>query len=208
MSPFAADGAAALGTSAPCDFDHVSSDVPKRPTYDFAREATRPLHLVRTGQPNPRPRAILVLLSIGLPLLAGCGEQRPTRVSVSGQVLIDGEPLTFGHIRFIPKGARPSEGKLDEDGRFTLTCYDDKDGAVLGVHKIEVSASEPLSPTQIRWHAPKKYANFMTSDLQQEITGATDDVVIRLTWDGGKPYVEGAPEAKSGPRRVPRRGQD
>ncbi len=86
--------------------------------------------------------------------------------------------------------ARPSGGKLDKDGRFVLECYDGNDGAVLGTHRIEVAASEPLGPTRIRWHAPKKYADFKTSGLTQEITGPDNALVIHLTWAGGKPFVE------------------
>ena len=36
--------------------------------------------------------------------MAGCGDGRPTRVPVSGQVLIDGAPLTHGYVRFTPAG--------------------------------------------------------------------------------------------------------
>ena len=50
--------------------------------------------------------------------LCGCRDGRPTRVPVAGRVLIDGEPLGHGHVRFVPEGARPSGGLLDGDGRF------------------------------------------------------------------------------------------
>lgn len=120
----------------------------------------------------------------------GCGDGRPTRVPVAGQVLIDGKPVAHGGIMFVPEGARPSGSQLDKEGRFVLECYDGKDGAVLGKHRIEIAASEPLSPTRIRWHAPKKYADFKSSELTEEITGPIDSLVINLTWAGGKPFVE------------------
>jgi len=140
--------------------------------------------------------------------VSGCGENRPNLAKVSGQVLIDGQPLEFGHVRFIPTGARSSDGKLDETGHFTLTCYDGDDGAVLGVHRIEVSSGEPLNANQMRWHAPKKYANYNTSDLQQEITGSTDTVVVNLSWGGGKPFVEGAAGGSAAQNKTPTRGRD
>ena len=56
----------------------------------------------------------------------GCSDGRPERFLVSGQVLIDGAPLTYGYIRFVPKDARPSGANLDEGGRFTLSCYEKK----------------------------------------------------------------------------------
>jgi hypothetical protein len=93
-------------------------------------------------------------------------------------------------VRFLPTGARGSGGALDENGRFTLTCFDPNDGATVGVHRVEVSACEGLSTTKFKWHAPKKYASYATSGLQQEIKGPNDKLVINLTWDGGQPFVE------------------
>jgi hypothetical protein len=129
-------------------------------------------------------------------LVAGCSDGRPDRVPVSGQVLIDGAPLKRGYVRFVPKGARPSGGKLDENGRFTLESYDGGDGAVVGTHQISVAASEYVSASQTRWHAPKKYADYNASGLHWDIDGPTDSVVLNLTWAGdshGKPYIEGPP---------------
>jgi len=136
-----------------------------------------------------RPVAMLWVLLVPL-AVAGCGDGRPERLEVSGQVLIDGTPLTYGTVRFVPKGARASSGRLDENGRFTLTCYGDEDGVVPGVHQVEVNAAESLSGTKNYWHAPKIYARFRTSPLTQEITESTDSLVINLTWDGGKPFTE------------------
>jgi len=130
---------------------------------------------------------------LALVLLSGCGETRPDRVPVSGQVLIDGKPLTCGHVRFVPEGARPSGGTIGPDGRFSLTCYDGEDGAVPGHHRIEVSASEP-APGGTRWHAPKKYNRYETSGLETNVDGPTDSVTIELTWDGGEPFIEPSEE--------------
>ncbi len=140
-----------------------------------------------------KPVAMLLVLLASLPVVGavvGCSDGRPKRLEVSGQVLIDGQPLTFGYVRFVPKGARPSTSMLDKDGRFTLTCYGNEDGVVPGVHQVEVNGGESLSGTKKHWHAPPKYANFRNSPLTQEITESTDSLVIDLTWDGGKPCTE------------------
>jgi hypothetical protein len=105
-------------------------------------------------------------------------------------VLIDGQPLKYGVVRFLPAHARSSGGTLDKNGHFTLTCFEPGDGAVIGMHGVEVSGAEAITDYSVKWHAPKKYANYRTSGLQQEIKGATDSVVISLSWDGGKPFVE------------------
>ena len=121
---------------------------------------------------------------------AGCGDDRPTRVPVSGSVLIDGKPLTIGSIRFVPAEGRMSTGVLDSNGRFTLSCFDNNDGAVPGLHQVAVNGLERFSDWEVRWHAPKKYMNEETSGLTQKISEPTDDVVINLTWAGKRPFTE------------------
>lgn len=143
---------------------------------------------------SPRPFEIFsilrLLLLFALVAASGCGDGRPKRLAVSGQVLIDGEPLTYGYIRFVPSDTRPSGGNLDEEGRFTLSCYEKNDGIIPGVHRVEVDAGESLSSTKTKWHAPKKYFRYTNSGLTEEIRESTDSLVIELTWDGGKPFVE------------------
>lgn len=111
------------------------------------------------------------------------------RVPVSGQVMIDGEPLRHGSIMFVPSSGRPAGGTIRSDGQFTLTTYEPADGAVPGVYKVKLIAIESISERANRWHAPKRYSDINTSGLQVEITGPKDDLVIELTWDGGTPFV-------------------
>jgi hypothetical protein len=131
-----------------------------------------------------------LLAALALSGVAGCSDARPARVPVSGRVVIDGKPLTHGNVKFVPSGGRPSSGKVDGEGRFTLTCYDGEDGAIPGAHRVAVSAGKILSDSKMQWFAPKKYADFRTSGLSCEITEPTDNLTIELTWDGGKPFVE------------------
>ena len=126
-------------------------------------------------------------------VLTGCGDGRPERVPVSGRVLIDGKPLKYGSVMLVPEGARPSTGRLDEQGRFTLSCYDRNDGVVRGRHRVAVTAAEPLGENACRWLAPPKYSDHRTSGLQVEIDAPTDSLCIDLTWSGGAPYVEKSP---------------
>ena len=144
----------------------------------------------------------VVGLAFWTTLLAGCGDGRPERHKVSGQVLIDGQPLTFGTVLIVPKDERRSVGELGPDGRFTLSSYEDEgsDGCVPGTHQVAVVAVEPLTPSTQRWHAPKKYIDAETSGLTCEITGPTDSLVINLSWEGGKPFVERASATDEGPQ--------
>lgn len=95
-------------------------------------------------------------------------------------------------------------GQIGPDGRFTLTCYDESDGCVPGKHAAAVIACESLGANANRWHAPKKYLDPTTSGLTVDITEPTDSLVINITWDGGKPFVERfADEGSSGQSQPP-----
>jgi hypothetical protein len=131
-------------------------------------------------------RAACLLLLL---VFSGC-EGRPDRVPVSGKVLIDGQPLTRGYIRVVPSDARASGGEIGPDGRFTLGCFEKADGCVVGTYPVSVYAAEPLGANAKRWLAPRKYADPATSGLTVDIKEPTDSLVIELSWDGGKPFVE------------------
>ena len=92
--------------------------------------------------------------------IVGCSDGRPERVPVSGTVLINGQPLASGNIKFVPKNGRPSASKIDEQGHFNLTCYDGNDGALLGTHQVQVSSNRIISDSKIEWYAPREYADF------------------------------------------------
>ena len=146
--------------------------------------------LLQAASPRTKPLVLFCLVSAMLWSCLGCSDGRPDRVTVSGQVLIDGAPLSQGNIKFVPEGARPSAGTIEEDGRFTLTCYDGNDGVIPGRHRVQISANEILDESKVKWWAPKKYCDFRKSGLTFTITEPTDDLKIELTWDGGKPFIE------------------
>jgi hypothetical protein len=136
---------------------------------------------------------LLALLSIILAvtlIVRGTCNRRPTVVPVSGQVLIDGQPLTSGFVRVIPHGARSAVGEINSEGRFKLTTFDNQDGCVLGKHPVEIISRDVLSPTKIRWLTPKKYSQTATSELTITVDGPTDSLRIELAWDGGAPFIE------------------
>jgi hypothetical protein len=135
-------------------------------------------------------RSYCVALSLVF-LLAGC-DSRPRRVPVSGQVLIDGQPVTAGSIQVVPDDARPAQGTIDEQGHFTLTTYEQGDGCVPGTHRVAVSATEMIGGDQVRYLVPQKYADFSSSGLTVTIDGPTDDLRIELSWEGERPTIMGA----------------
>jgi hypothetical protein len=112
-------------------------------------------------------------------------------VRVAGQVLLDGQPLTNGVINFVPDYGRGSTSLLDEQGRFALTCLDGRDGAVLGMHSIEIAPDGPPADLGIQWLLPRSLANWQTSGERLEITGPVRDLKIELTMADYPPMESG-----------------
>jgi hypothetical protein len=151
------------------------------------RISTKTMNIVQAAR-EMNERVLIALSIVTLLIVAGCDDGRPTRVPIAGTVLVDGKPLTVGDVKFVPQGARPSSGKIDASGRFRLTCYDGGDGAVLGKHRVQVSASE-IKGEDVRWHAPIKYANFRTSGITFEVNEPTESMVIELKSDGSSAEI-------------------
>jgi hypothetical protein len=165
---------------------------------------------VGTNEPNGRRESwrLLAATCAMLACLIGCGDGRPKRVPVAGQVLIDGKPLSYGFVNFVPQEGRSSGGRLDTQGRFSLTCFEQDDGAIVGSHQVTVNAGEALGTDKMRWHAPKKYADQGTSGLNQTVSTPVNDLVIQISWSGQKPFVENlAPDLERLPHGHARSGK-
>jgi hypothetical protein len=134
------------------------------------------------------PKFVWLAVAALAVICTGC-DDRPYRVPVSGQVLIDGQPLEYGFIQIIPENARPAYAELDSEGRFTLTSWDEGDGVVPGEHIVRVSSNKPLSATTQRWYAPHQYNEIPTNDEERaqaakvKIDESMSDLIIELTWD-------------------------
>jgi hypothetical protein len=131
-------------------------------------------------------------LALAFICASGCGDGLPPRVPVSGKVTIDGQPVTFGSIRFVPAdGGRLATAQIANDGSFTLTAYKLNDGCVPGTHRVAVYAVEEVNDTTGRWYVPRKYSIANSSGLSYTITEPTDSLKIELTWGGVKgPVVD------------------
>jgi hypothetical protein len=143
-----------------------------------------------SNTPAKRSNATALAVALASALVCGCSDGRPERVPVSGRVLIDGQPLQAGNIRFHSRNHRPASAKIEPDGRFTLSTYEFGDGCVTGEHPVSVMGSQLLNARTMRWLAPKKYADAGSSGLVYEVTEPTESAEIRLSWDGGKPFDE------------------
>ena len=142
--------------------------------------------------------SLCACLLTALLLSIGCGDGKGTRYPTSGVVSVDGVPLEFGSLVFMPvkegdAKTRPGSASLSEGGTYNVSSYKHNDGLLKGKYEVMISAIEPINDASQRWHAPPKYANTETSGLVVEISEANDELIFELSWDGEKkkaPYVE------------------
>ena len=119
-------------------------------------------------------RQIPFTTAILLLCLAGCSDvQGPPPLSpISGQVTLDGQPLSGAGITFKPVGSRGSVGRTDEHGRYELTFHRELKGAVLGEHRVFIgtaSSEEPDKPERV----PTRYN--LESELSYTVTETGND---------------------------------
>jgi hypothetical protein len=83
---------------------------------------------------------VLGLAAVTLTCLSGCSSKKmPETIAVEGTVRLDGAPVEGARVMFSPKGnGRPAEGLTDKSGRFELTTFAPRDGALPGEHVVTV----------------------------------------------------------------------
>lgn len=132
-------------------------------------------------------------LFISLSLLIGCSpgqdawtKSRPKVVLVQGTVLYKGKPLEDATITFTNnETSTTAYGRSGSDGKFTLTTFNNGDGATPGKQdvsvrkvllidkskkEIDTGASSVIPPLpEERWLIPQKFGNPETSELGLDI---------------------------------------
>ncbi len=114
-------------------------------------------------------------------LLCGCGsgeEPTPETVPVQGKVTYQGKPVPKGTISFQPSDGRPAVGEIQSDGTYSLSTFGEKDGAILGAHKVMVVAKSgdpskmPSTPGYVppKDLVPQKYGSTATSGLETTVS--------------------------------------
>lgn len=86
-------------------------------------------------------------LPLSLTLLLGCGGGAPKvvlpeTVPVTGTIKLDGNPLAYSTVMFVPTGMTKGIdciGNTDDSGNYTLKQVRGKDGAPPGEYKVVVS---------------------------------------------------------------------
>lgn len=111
-------------------------------------------------------------ICIGILSLVGCGSGREKTYPVEGLVVFkDGSHVKVGTVetKSLRTGAQ-ARGTIDKDGRFSLTTFEDNDGAVAGDHQvvivqfIQVEGIKNYRPSTMGV-VNRKHASYATSGL-------------------------------------------
>jgi hypothetical protein len=139
------------------------------------------------------------LLAIAMLASIGCGSggsHLPKTVPASGTVTLDGKPVDGAQVVFVPAGdgATGAFGTTNASGHFSLRSYDEKDGAIPGTYKVQVSKTiqklldgpkgslDGGDPVRFEYGVPAKYTGAQTSGLTATIPDAgTSDIKLQLS---------------------------
>lgn len=136
--------------------------------YTFA-----PLPIPPVRGPPVAVRLRLIVLSLALGTAAGCGEPPAVQIAlVHGLVTFRGTPLSSGLVVFTPdddygSGGQCATGRIERDGRFTLTT-DRAPGAAVGKYRVTVAGPDG-------WLLPDKFLDPHLSGLRAEVVAAHDN---------------------------------
>lgn len=131
-------------------------------------------------------RVCLLTIGWGAVWIAGCGNDRPTTIPVSGRVTLDkGNWPTSGTLFFLPMEPasgyprRPATAEFAEDGSFgSATSWQDGDGVVPGRYKVYVECWK-IRPTRAgpppQSYAATKYQAGATSDIEVDVAADSGD---------------------------------
>jgi hypothetical protein len=124
-------------------------------------------------------RAVLVRVVLCLNVLgmSSCGPSGPKLVPVQGKVtLIDGTPITYGHVVLHPDASKGNSSKNISQGTIQNGSYTimtgAKQGAPLGAYKVGIEAAkevDPNNPYFTEWLADEKYVDPNRSGLTMEV---------------------------------------
>lgn len=135
---------------------------------------------------NLRVRRFSGLL-IAFALLTGCSSQLET-YEVNGRVEFEnGRPVVVGLVEFLSEEHKiNARGNINKDGTFSLTTFQNDDGAVAGRHKCVVM--QMIIGENVKGYSPStvgvvnpKFASYQTSGLEIEVSpDGTNEVVLKV----------------------------
>ena len=111
----------------------------------------------------------------------GCSKQgRMETAPVSGKVTYRGKAVPTGTVMFVPGEGPAATGEIGSDGSYKLTTFSTGDGAVIGTHKVTITALQGMGDALPEQRSatppplvPAKYLNGETSGLVAEVKPKT-----------------------------------
>jgi hypothetical protein len=143
------------------------------------------------------------LFSVVLSLVAGCSAREGSATApVTGAVTYQNAPVEGATVVFAPTaGGKPATGVTDAQGRYVLSTFAVKDGAVPGEYKVSVTKTQMEGPTMsdeernrfLQEHPgaippapvsknllPARYLSPQSSDLTVTVTNGDNDIPLAL----------------------------
>jgi hypothetical protein len=111
------------------------------------------------------------MVAVAAALVAGCGKpaHQLETAPVHGKVTLDGQPLPSGYVVVPTARGRMASGRIQPDGSFVMTTYDEGDGVQVGTHPVIVNELPPDEfspvPADERVPIPTRYTSAGTSGL-------------------------------------------
>jgi hypothetical protein len=142
-------------------------------------------------------RCVWLWLAVLATASSGCGggRQIPDRVSVSGQVLVDGKPLKQGTVQFVPDGpgGHSAVGTIS-DGRFTMKSTPSHPGVVRASYRVSIVSFNPVTangsgdavwqpidrPIPGSFNVPERYMSTEESGLSVDVDAPIRDLTFDL----------------------------
>ena len=137
----------------------------------------------------PLFRSMALLLLLVVVSLPGCGRGKLPTYAVEGQVRFsDGSTPAFGDIEFYNEENKlNARGKINKDGTFTVSTYEENDGAIAGKHKIVIiqnTGSVLAAQMNVKIHhdhgslVHRSYVDYRTSNLSCTIAKGINQIEL------------------------------
>jgi hypothetical protein len=123
-------------------------------------------------QPDDRPNELTDQADAGRPV-------SPRMAKVTGTITVDGVPLANAVVSFLPEKGQLAVGTTDAQGKFSLSTFEENDGALPGRYRVAIAgqagpanrqpAGQNDPPPAAKSAIPSRFTDPNTSGLMAEI---------------------------------------